>query len=468
MTAPSNYFYDGQIRRFISQFIRMVSNFYVEFGADSNGNVTYQRVPVMYGDPSRQASQIIRGNSENTLNAVPAMSVYIDTLNYDQTRLQDPSLVQSMQIQQRSFDPVTGTYGTTKGQAFTIERVMPAPYKLGLKLDIWTSNTEQKLQLIEQLSQLFNPAMEIQSTDNYVDWTSLSYTLLTDINWTSRSVPTGGEEPIDVATLKFDLPIWLSTSTKIKRLGVIQQTMSSFYNADDLVNLDFSLLSPQHLVTSVGGYGVLLTSSEMSGTTYYTLRLLKQSDVQTENYTANNKWDLLFSQYPNFKSGSSEIRLLQSNGYEIVGTVSVNPTDPYVLLYSPDPRTIPANTLSPVNAIINPRNVNTNDYDHINGLTLLTPASGTTYLLLDDIGSFNNPQGAVGWRGADGKDLVAHANDIIQYNGSHWVIVFDSRLVNQVQYVTNLTTGIQYLWENGQWTKSQDGVYPAGQWTLVV
>ena len=100
MTAPSNFFYDGQIRRFISQFIRMVSNFYVEFGADSLGVIRYQRVPVMYGDASRQVAQIIRNNSENTLNAVPAFAVYIDTFTFDQSRMQDPSLVQSMSIRQ--------------------------------------------------------------------------------------------------------------------------------------------------------------------------------------------------------------------------------------------------------------------------------------------------------------------------------------------------------------------------------
>ena len=53
------FFYDGQIRRFIIQFIRMVSNFQIEFGKDRNGNITLQRVPVIYGDSSRQAAQKI-------------------------------------------------------------------------------------------------------------------------------------------------------------------------------------------------------------------------------------------------------------------------------------------------------------------------------------------------------------------------------------------------------------------------
>jgi hypothetical protein len=469
MTAPSNYFYDGQIRRFISQFIRMVSNFHVEFGADSHGAITYQRVPVMYGDPSRQATQIIRNNSENTLNAVPAMAVYIDSLAYDQTRLQDPSMVQSVQIRQRSFDPVTGTYGEGQGQSFTVERLMPVPYKLGLKLDIWTSNTEQKLQLIEQLSQLFNPAMEIQSTDNYVDWASLTYTILTDVNWSSRSVPTGGEEPIDVATMKFDLPIWISTSAKVKRMGVTQRTIlsSTDLGTADLDNM-FGAGMGISQILSFGQYAVLLQTAVISNQTYYYLYLIRQSDVMNKTYNRPLDWKIILDLYGSFISGSSEIRLVQDNGHEIVGTVTVNPTDATQLIYNPDPGTLPANTLDNISAIIDPKRVNTADYDNIVGLTLLTPATGTSYMLTDDIGSFDNPEGAIGWRGADGQDLVAYTNDIIRYNGDHWVITFDSHSTNTLQYVTNITTGIQYKWYNGHWTKSQDGIYPAGQWMLGV
>ena len=83
----TNFFYDGQIRRFITQFIRMMSNYQVEFGKDRNGNRTLQRVPVYYGDPSRQAAMILRNNSESSLNAVPAMSVYVSGLSYDQSRM---------------------------------------------------------------------------------------------------------------------------------------------------------------------------------------------------------------------------------------------------------------------------------------------------------------------------------------------------------------------------------------------
>jgi hypothetical protein len=462
MTSPTNYFYDGQIRRFISQFIRMVSNFYVEFGQDSNGVTKYQRVPVMYGDPSRQASQIIRNNSENTLNAVPAMAVYISGLNYDQTRLQDPTLVQSMQIRQRQFDPVTGTYGNNQGEAYSVERLMPVPYKMSLKMDIWTSNTEQKLQLFEQLTALFNPAMEIQSTDNYVDWSSLSYVLLTEVNWTSRNVPTGGEEPIDILTMTFDLPIWISTSIKIKKMGVIQTVIT---NMEDLTTMGFL----GQTITTVGNYGIILSSGVSGSSVVYTLKLIKPSDPVTNDQfnddvvlnSSSHAWDPLLDEYGKFISGSSQIMITQPNGSEIVGTIANHPSDPSLLLYSPFADTTPANTLSAINAIINPQSVNVGTY-------LTSPATGTRYLLVNDIGSSSNSQGALAWRGTGGQDLVAKANDIIQYNGTYWTVSFDSTTVNTLQYVTNLTTGIQYKWQNNQWTKSIDGVYTAGEWMLSI
>ena len=461
MPATSNFFYDGQIRRFISQFIRMVSNFYVEFGKDSNGVTSLQRVPVMYGDPSRQAAQIIRNNSENTINAVPAMAVYITGLSYDQTNLRDPSLVQSMQIRQREFDPVTGTYGENQGEAYSVERLMPSPYKLTLKMDIWTSNTEQKLQLIEQLSALFNPAMEIQSTDNYIDWTSLSYAIMTEMTWSSRTVPTGGDEPIDIASMTFELPIWLSTSVKVKKMGVIQTVITNFQDLESLESLG-------QTVVSVLNYGVLMTSGVNSGLPYYTLKLLKPQDIITDNglsldlnATGSHAWSNLLDLYGKFISGSSQIRLSQPNGGEIIGTVATHPTDASLLLYTPFPDTLPANSLAPISAIIDPQTVNVGNY-------LTNPATGTQYLIINPIGGFENFQGASAWRGTDGRDLVANANDIIEYTGQHWQVIFDSQNVNTLQYVTNLTTGIQYKWQNNQWTKSFDGIYPEGEWMLSI
>jgi len=457
MAAPSNYFYDGQTRKYISQFMRMISDFYVAFGADRNGNITYQRVPVMYGDQSRQAATILRNNSENTVNAVPAMSVYIGALSYDQSRVQDPSLTQSVQIRQRQFDPVTGTYTAQQGQSYTVERLMPVPYKLTLKLDIWTSNTEQKLQIIEQISQLFNPGMELQSTDNYIDWASLTVVLLKDTNWDSRTVPTGGEDPISVATMTFEMPIWISTSVKVKKMGVIQRVLTNIQDLDTMNTIAKTAIN-------INNYSVLLENSNSN----YTLKLLKSQDIVTLNQygidavTSQHSWTQLLNEYGEYTAGSSEIRLATPNNSEIVGTIAVNPADDSVLLYTPFSNTLPANTMDPINAIIDPQSVNVGSY-------LTSPAAGTRYLLINDIGSSaNGSHGAVAWQGTGGQNLIANANDIVRYNGTYWQVVFDSENVNDLQYMTNLTTGIQYKWQDQQWTKSYDGIYNAGDWMIVL
>ena len=75
MAALQQYFYDAQIERFLAQFIRMLSGFQVEYGQDRVGNTTLQRVPVYYGDGSRQVASIINNMSENAMPTVPAIKV---------------------------------------------------------------------------------------------------------------------------------------------------------------------------------------------------------------------------------------------------------------------------------------------------------------------------------------------------------------------------------------------------------
>jgi hypothetical protein len=451
------FFYDGQIRRFLTQFIRMMSNFQVEFGKDRNGNVTLQRVPVYYGDASRQAATILRGNSESSLNAVPAMAVYINGLTYDQSRMQEPFHVSKLNLRQKSYDPNTGEYGTTQDTAYTVERLMPVPYKLTLKMDIWTSNTEQKLQLLEQILVLFNPSMEIQSTDNYIDWTSLTVVTRTDINWSSRSVPAGGEEPIDICTMTFEIPIWISGPAKVKQLGVIQKVVTSIFDANGNINEDSLLesnLLARKMLTPMG-YGVVYVGN--------TLKLIKASEIVNgdEKIGTPDDWHNLIDVYGQLRDGTSQIRLELAAEYdettgttsrnEIIGTVAFHPSDPTVMLFTVDTDTLPANTLAPINAIINPQSVAVDS-----GIT--TPASGSRYLILDSIGA-----DVAVWGG-----VSANANDIIEYNGSSWSVVLDSTSHSQLEYVTNLTTTVQYKWSNGAWTKSVEGVYREGEWSIIL
>ena len=102
------HFYDGQIRRYITQLIRLLSNF-----SYKDGDGTLRQVPVMYGNITRQVAHIIRDNSENKLPSVPRMAAYVTNLEMDRTRIADASFVSKIHIRERAYDSNNKEYLNT-------------------------------------------------------------------------------------------------------------------------------------------------------------------------------------------------------------------------------------------------------------------------------------------------------------------------------------------------------------------
>ena len=455
----ANYFYDGQIRRFLTQFARMFSNYEVEGGMDDAGYPILVRVPIRYGDASRQAQTILQENSANNIPCAPTMSFYIDSLKYDRPRMQEPYFVDRKHIPQREWDEASQSFETIQGNAFDVERPMPVPYRLGLKLDIWTSSTNMKLQLLEQILTLFNPALEIQSTDNYLDWTSLSVVELDGETWSSRTIP-NNDDAIDIATLKFSLPIWISPPARVTKDGVIHKIIASIYddagNYVDAIDGDNILLGTRVKITP-HGYQILLLGNE--------LRILPASqpgdsgDIQSLPDPIDNdlSWHAVIDEYGVLSDGISQIRLESDTAEDVIGTVAYHPSDPSLLLFAVDTDTLPADTLNVVDAIIDPLSSGP-----------LSVTDGTRYLLTNDVGAddvdINDDPVLVAAWGA----LVANANDIIEITGGVWAVTFDSAAATEVQYVTNLTTTIQFKYADGVWVRSFEGLYDGGSWGVVL
>ena len=458
------HFYEGQVRKFLTQFIRILSNFSVETGKDASNNVKLRSVPVVYGDMTRQVANIIRNNSENVMQYAPRIAAYVTALNYDRERMQNPYHIEKQHLKERQFDEATGEYTDKLGAGYTVEKVMPSPFRLNVAADIFTSNTDQKLQILEQILYLFNPDFEIQKSDNYIDWTSLSYVELQDITFSSRTIPVGADTEIDVASLRFSMPIWLSPPVKISKLGVIQKIIMSIYDDDGGFTkslIDGDLISRSYITPN--NYNVLLTGNQ--------LRLIGSSGTKVKSggdgfYTGANEpnqydpfetfgpplnWKILLDQYGKITNDTSQIKLEQENGNEIVGTISTSPLDETILLFNIDSDTIPANSLTSVTKIINPLTFNPG-----------TPTNGQRYLLTETLGDST----ANAW-----GDIEASPNDIIQYASatSKWSVVFDASNPDSTQhYVTNSNTGIQYRFNGTSWVKSYEGIYIAGKWTMVL
>lgn len=389
MTSTTTFFYDGQIRRYLLQIVRLLSNFAVRYG-----DGTLVRVPVMYGDPDRQAAHIINQNSENTVQSAPRIAVYMSELELDSSRLADSSFVGKINIRERSWDPSAGggqgDYTTSQGNSYTVERLMPTPYRLTVKVDIWASSIDQKLQILEQILMLFNPSLEIQTTDNYVDWTSLSVVDLTSLVLSSRTVPTGTSTDIDVATLTLATPIWISPPAKVKKLGVVTNIISSIFTdktneygdyASGLgVDPNASFSEPAGRVAAVVTVNTVRYSIEVAGNS---AKLIGFDGAPIYWSSVAAKLNGTYT------AGLSRIYLETPTGTTVVGSFSFNPLDDSTITINWDQDTFPKNT-----EIISTARASTTTFDAVIDPTRTGPrdpklpelVAGSRYLIIGDIG----------------------------------------------------------------------------------
>lgn len=490
----SDFFYDGQIRRYITQFMRVFIGFKYRTG---DGVETH--IPVMYGDLTRQVASIIKENSENKMPTVPRIACYISNIEMDMTRMSDATFVSKINIRERDWDYEDGAvaYNNTQGGGYTVERLMPTPYKLSLKADIWTSNTEQKLQLFEQIAVLFNPSLELQTTDNYIDWTSLTVLDLTGITFTSRSIPAGAESEIDIMTMEFSTPIYISPPAKVKKLGVVRNIIANvFTEQGEIANLEDLIYNGEsgnaEVRKTTGNFGVLLLKSTIGDADDYNVSLLNPAEAVTNlalevplRHGSLIDWNVILEELGGgYEPGVSVIYFLQPNGTEIRGTFVVNEVDPTNMIVSIEDK--PSNTvisgparssaqLTTIDAIIDPYKFN--PLDTFGSRAEIIP--GTRYLMLDDVNNsenvgqtygetpYNNSyDGPDAWKNLNGDDPVIVANSIIEWSGAAWITIWEPTEDNADTYFQNLRTGIQYRWTGFEWLKSFEGEYASGYWRI--
>lgn len=575
------YFYDGQIRRYLTQIVRAFSHFSYQ---DGDGDI--KQVPVMYGDITRQVASIIRDNSENKLPSAPRMGVYITNLQMDRARLSDSSYVNKINLRERAIDSETGEYLNEQARGYTVERLHPTPYMLSVNVDVWSTSTDQKLQILEQIFFLFNPDLEFQTTDNYVDWTSLSVLQLENINFSSRSIPVGTESDIDIATLSFIAPVYISPPTKVKKLGVITEIINSVLNFD-AGTIELEGFNPDTGDTTKAGTGTVVLpdgtivtqqpatppEAVVDENGQITSKPLKPEDtratvIKTSPDGNLNVANVNTASYRNFdivvegniiKLGKNAARIGEINWYNvieaeapakyqpgisqirlkraelltpIVATFEINGNDTQEIVATFDIDTKPNDTViegytdrGTIDYIINPRNFNPNvvkangirllmlqpiggaieriytvvgsttrietgvdaddvrDYDVYVNNTRVTDAStqetidGSLVIRLTDAPRpddevryvlYINEDGADAWKSTAGRDFIADTNDIVEWDGSQWNIIFDASENNDTTYITNLNTQQQFYYNGYYWQFAVDGLYPRGTWDLII
>ena len=288
------YWYSGQLRNYRLQFIRAFSNFYYSVGTNPDGTPNLVRCPCRYGDPTRIAATVVKGNSENKLLTAPFITCWISNLAMAPNRRQGPQIIDTVQVDERQYDNDTNSYLNTPGNRYSIARYMPVPYELSMSVDIWSPNESVKEQLVEQIMVLYNPAIEIQTSNNPLDWTVLSWIEMQDqITWSSRTIPIGTDNPIDVLTMIFRFPIWINPPAQVNRQNIIESIITSVIEGNKASSeqvdwTEYEFLSRQ--VVTPGDYSVTL---DWIGNNQYTMSVRNTAGDPVE---PSNKATVTFSQ----------------------------------------------------------------------------------------------------------------------------------------------------------------------------
>ena len=442
-----DYWYDEQIKRYLIQLVRVFSNFKVK-ELTSKG-VHYNRVPCRYADASRMVSSILRNNSENVVNNAPQITVAIQSIQPARDRAQDPFLQDTQQVAEREWDEQAGIYTSEQGNLYTTKRYMPVPYNMTVQVDLWTTNTDTKLQLLEQIFVLFNPSIQLQSNDNPLDWSSVFEVEMTDIQWSSRTLPQGVDEQLDIATLVFAVPIWISPPAKVQRQKIIQQIINDIHNTASVADLGYNSSYYDFFDQVPTDARVVVSPNDLY------VRVEAGSATLVNNANEPQNWSDIIEMLGEL-SDTSRLELNTTNDETnldelVIGSVTANPLVSSNLIFNIDTDTLPSATIGNVDKIIDPSSTRPN-----NGL----PAAslGQRYLITTPIIPDFEEWG----------QISVGENDVIEYDGVKWISSFDSSNVTTVAYVTNDFTNQQYKWTGSEWISSWQGEYNPGFWRLIL
>jgi hypothetical protein len=203
-----NHFqFSGQIRSYLLQFVSIFYGLQVQTGRGECDELEMISVPIVIGQKDRVVAALMAGNTQNRMFSLPTMSAHLASLAIAPERRK----VQAF-LDQRVTLPVGGVF---PNDLTVVKRSMPIPYNATIELSIYTSNSLQRDQILEQILVLFNPDIQIQKSDGPFDWTKLTKVELTDIS-NEENYPASTDRRMIVWTLSFEVPIYLSIPMGVK------------------------------------------------------------------------------------------------------------------------------------------------------------------------------------------------------------------------------------------------------------
>lgn len=438
-----NYFYDGQFKNVLSQFTRIFSNFKYMTGINHTGKKELLPIPCKVGNVSRIVGAITRNNSENVALTAPFIACSISNVSVARNRTMNPTHISSLQVNERRYDYENQRYLNQEGDSYLVERFMPVPYDITMQVDIWTTNEDMKMQILEQILVLFNPSIDFQKNENPLDWSALGIVELESINYSSRSVPVGNDDAFEITTLTFQIQhFFLNPPAKVKKQKLINTIKQNLYVDHDndintWENYDFVPVITTYKNTSLkidgdeailSGFGNLVEWEQI----FYNLNLVFKPNI--------------FKIYIRPDFGVNHL-----TADIILNIDSISTVDPSKALVSVNTNTLPSPTLLAVDDFIDPSITYPS-----NGLNEFI---GARYVIMKDIIGNTESWGI----------LSARAGSIITTeDGVNWIVDFDSSVEETGSIVRNKDDNELYVHiTEDTWVNVYQGTYRAGYWRLV-
>jgi hypothetical protein len=200
------FFYEGQLRSYLLQFCNIFAGLKIQTGKGECDEPEFMTVPIAIGSRDRVVAALAAGNTQNRPFSVPCMVANMSNISMAVNR-KGTGVLDS-----KAFLPQGGVY---PNDLRVMHRFMPIPYLMNVDLSIYTSNTQQTHQILEQLLMLFDPTLQIQTSDAAFDWTKIASVELVSIA-NEENYPAGPDRRVINWTLSFELPIYISAPVDVK------------------------------------------------------------------------------------------------------------------------------------------------------------------------------------------------------------------------------------------------------------
>lgn len=222
------YFYDEQIKSYIIQFMAIFSGLQVSVGKNnSNSTKNLMYVPIRYGNSSRIVDAILAENTQNKPIRLPMFAA--DFAGMEQV----PGRRKGVGTTTRASVLPLG--GALPDDVKVIHRAQPVPYDGLFELAMYCSNEDQHLQILEQILMIFDPVLQIQTSDDFHDLAKITSVELVNIDF-NKNYPKLADKRVIVTALNFRVNFYLSPPANIKEnfIKSIKLRLDTIRTQDDI------------------------------------------------------------------------------------------------------------------------------------------------------------------------------------------------------------------------------------------